>query len=87
MRTIKVKKNNWHITEYKKDIEKIQEALIDKGYYATSEQCAELWELFSEEEYCAGWLVIDNYSKEQVFKCVKKYFEPGPEGSVDTRYM
>ena len=87
MRTIRVLKNNWRLTEYKDDILKIQDALIDKGFYATNEQCVELWELYSEEEWCAGWLVMDGTDKNQIYENLKKYFEPGPEGSIDTKYM
>ena len=58
MRTIKVKKNNWHITECKKDIDLIQDALFDKGFYATPEQCAEMWEMHSENEWAAGWVAV-----------------------------
>jgi hypothetical protein len=87
MRTIKVKKENWHLKNYKKDIERIQETLMDKGFYATEEQCVELWELYSDNEFCAGWLVMDSYSKIEIYDAIRKYFEPGPEGSIDTRYM
>ncbi len=86
MRTIKVKKNNWHLSEYKKDINFIQDSLLDKGFFATSEQCAELWEMHSENEWAAEWIAVSG-DRDYIFKCLQKYFEPGPEGSVDTRYL
>lgn len=87
MRTIRVKNQNWHIEEYKEDISRIQNALIDKGFFATNEQCAQLWELYSETEWAAGWLVMNDLSKDEIYDCVRKYFEPGPESSLDTKYI
>ena len=85
MRTIRVLKNNHHL-QNKKDIQLIQDALIDRGFYASSEQCVELWELYSNT-FETGWMQMDCYSKEDVYVRVKPYFEAGPEGSVDTRYL
>jgi len=85
LRTIKVKKENFHL-QFKSDISKIQDALFDRGFYATAEQCAELWELYSET-FAAGWLCVGDSSKEELFNCLKPFFEEGPQGSVDTRYL
>ena len=85
MRTIKVLKNNHHL-QNTKDIQLIQDALIDKGFYASSEQCAELWEMYSST-FETGWMHMEYYSKEDIYTRIKPYFEPGPEGSVDTRYL
>ncbi len=87
MRTIKILKNNWRLTEHKDDIAKIQDAFIEKGFYATNEQCAELWETYSENIWAAGWVSLQGTSKEEIFNLLKYYFEPGPEGSVDTKYL
>jgi hypothetical protein len=86
MRTIKVKKNNHHLN-HREDILKIQDALIDKGFYATEEQCVELWETYSENIWAAGWYPMELSSKEEIYNLLKYYFEPGPEGSVDTKFL
>jgi hypothetical protein len=86
MRTIKIKKNKHHF-EYREDIIKIQDALMDKGFYASEEQCVELWETYSENIWAAGWCSMQTTSKEEIYNLLKYYFEPGPEGSIDTRYM
>lgn len=71
MRTIRVKKDN---SSFLKDCQRIQHALIDKGYYATLDQCQELWEMHSAE-YAAGWLVMNDINDEEIYYCIKKYFE------------
>jgi hypothetical protein len=85
MRTIKVKKNNHHL-KYIKDIQLIQDTLIDKGFYASPEQCAELWEMYSST-FETGWMQMEYYSKDDIYSRIQRFFEPGPEGSVDTRYL
>jgi hypothetical protein len=86
MRTIKVKRRNHHF-ENKKDIQKIQHALIDKGFYATEEQCVELWEAYSEYEWAASWLTVSDYNDDIIYNCLKPYFEPGPENALDMKYI
>jgi hypothetical protein len=87
MRTIRIKKHNNNLADHKEDVAKIQDALIDKGFYATNEQCAELWEIYSENIWAAGWLSMNNISKEEIYNLLKYYFEPGPESSLDTKYI
>jgi hypothetical protein len=74
LKTIKVK-NPYHQHKdiYKDDCNRIQAALMDHGYYATIEQCVELWELHSEE-WAAGWLSVPQCG-EDIFKEIKPYFE------------
>lgn len=62
-----------HAEIYRSDCEKIQAALLDHGYYASIEQCAKLWELYSEE-YAAGWLVMSDKSQE-IYDCIRPYFK------------
>lgn len=85
MRTIKVIKNNHHLKN-KEEIDLLQESLMDRGFYATTEQCVELWELYSQT-FESGWLYMKNFSRQEVYEAVKPFFESGPEGSVDTRYL
>jgi hypothetical protein len=61
-----------HAKLYRSDCEKIQASLLDHGYYASIEQCAKLWELYSEE-YAAGWLAMSEKG-EEIYSCIKQYF-------------
>jgi len=59
--------------EYRDDCERIQTALEDKGYSSSLEQCAELWEIYSDS-YCAGWMSLDVMSDDQIFDAISPYF-------------
>lgn len=85
MRTIRIKKYNYHL-EYKNDINLIQESLIDKGFYATAEQCVDLWETYSSL-HSAGWLYVQDFSKQEIYDCVKYFFEASQESSLDTKFI
>ena len=54
-------------------IRRLQDVMLARGYYASSEQCEELWEMVSED-LCASWLVMPE-SDEELFSDVKVYFE------------
>lgn len=84
MRTIKVKSEK---IQYPEDCRKIQDALFDRGLYSTLEQCQQLWELYSEDHFAAGWIEMKGYEKNDIYNAVKEYIEEGPEGSVDSRYF
>lgn len=58
---------------YREDCNRIQAALMDHGYYATIDQCEELWELHSED-MAAGWLIVSERG-EDIYKELKPYFE------------
>jgi hypothetical protein len=62
-----------HEEEYKEDCNRIQHALMEHGYYATISQCAELWQLNSED-MAAGWLFLPKTDKE-IYEEVKRYIE------------
>lgn len=74
LRTIRVKRPfQPHYECYREDCNRIQAALMDHGYYATIEQCAEMWELNSED-MAAGWLKVPERG-EDIIKEIKIYFE------------
>lgn len=62
-----------HVDEFREDCLRIQSVLQDHGYYATLEQCAELWEINSEN-YAAGWLILPQDGL-AIYDEVKAYFE------------
>ena len=62
-----------NVDEYREDCTRIQAVLQDHGYYATLEQCAELWEINSEN-YAAGWLVLPQQDI-AIYDEIKSYFE------------
>ena len=55
------------------DIRRLQDVMLAHGYYASSEQCEELWEMVSED-MCASWLVMPE-NDDELFIEVKVYFE------------
>lgn len=76
MKTIKIKTDpieDIHLD----DCLLIQNVLIDRGYYATLEQCHIMWKMHSEC-YAAGWLVL--YSDtESIYEAIRVYFEADGE--------
>ena len=62
-----------HVDIYREDCNRIQGVLLDHGFYATLEQCAELWELASED-MCAGWLSLPE-KNEDIYTEVFKFIE------------
>jgi hypothetical protein len=62
-----------HVDQYRDDCNRIQACLLDHGLFATLDQCAELWELASED-MCAGWLVLPEKG-EDIYTEVKRYIE------------
>lgn len=86
MRTIKIKRNGW-IGEDRNNLLKIQEALIDKGFYASEEQCIELWEKYWMYDWQNNYKSPQETSKEEIYNMLKEFFEPGPESSIDSRYI
>jgi hypothetical protein len=80
-RRIRVKKQKLQFLE---DIQKIQQALVDKGFFATYEECDELWRMYSEEHWCAGWVVMNSLTTQEIFDAVRPYFDPIENFAVDT---
>ena len=81
---IRIKKEKLIYTE---DCKRIQNALMNKEIYATLEQCDELWRMYSEDNWCAGWVSMEGTSDQEIYSNLRQYFEEWPEGSVDTRYI
>lgn len=71
---IKVKK---YVSSCRKEGSRhIQSILIDKGFYATLEQCVELWEMYSESSFASGWVDFGGYTTEEIYNSIKPFFEP-----------
>lgn len=76
LRTIKIKIDGPE--EYNvDDCRLIQNILIDRGYYATLEQCYQLWKMHSDC-YAAGWLNLYQDS-ESIYDAIRVYFEEDRE--------
>lgn len=71
-KTIKIKKTN---PFYLQDCQRIQNALIDKGLYATFDQCDQLWRLYSEDYYSAGWVSMSDMTNQEICDAVRNYYE------------
>jgi hypothetical protein len=85
MRPIRVK--GFYGIRHPEDCKRIQDILINKGLYATLEQCQQLWETYSEDHWCAGWLVLEGSTNDDIYNAVKEYIEEGPDSGMDTRYL
>ena len=71
LKTIKIKQDpieEAHID----DCQILQNILIDKGYYATLEQCHIMWKMHSEC-YGASWLILYQ-DKESIYDAIRVYF-------------
>jgi hypothetical protein len=84
MRPIRLKKPP---IDYPDECSRLQDALINKGYYATVEQVDELWRMYSEDHHCAGWVTMGKMSNEELYKAVREYFDAQPDSGTDTRYL
>lgn len=80
-RRIRVKRQKLQFLE---DIQKIQHVLVDKGFFATYEECDELWRMHSEDHWCAGWVTMKDMSEQEIFDAVRPYFDPIDNFVVDT---
>ncbi len=45
------------------DVKRIQKVLLDNGYSSLLEDCANLWEAYSDD-YCAGWMRLEKDDKD-----------------------
>ena len=71
LKTIKIKQDP--IEDYMiDDCQLLQSILIDKGFYATLEQCQLLWKMHSEC-YGAGWLTLYQ-DKKSIYDAIRVYF-------------
>ena len=72
IKTIRVKKTKpFHL----KDCQKIQNALIDKGLYATFDQCHEMWSMYSEDKYASGWVSMSDMTGQEICDALMHYYE------------
>jgi hypothetical protein len=55
------------------DCNLIQNILIDKGYYATLEQCQLMWQMHSDC-YAANWLSLYE-DKDSIYDAIRVYFQ------------
>jgi hypothetical protein len=70
LKTIKIKQSH---RDFDKDTNRIQNILIDNGFYADSYQCMRLWEMYSEREWASGWTGLPE-SDSEIFECIKPFF-------------
>ena len=69
MKRLRIK--NPESLRYPEDVERISKILLEKGYWATTDQCEHLWEIYSDS-LCAGWLGLPD-DDELVFKSIKPW--------------
>jgi hypothetical protein len=56
------------------EINRIQSVFLDHGWYATLEQCKELWSRYSEDQWCASWIALPTKS-EEIYESLRTYIE------------
>jgi len=72
---------NSHVERFADDIANLKKMLNAAGYEANALDIAWAWELHSSD-WCAGWLMVDYYSKRDVERTVEYllvYLEPVTE--------
>lgn len=69
-----LKKIEINIASYPDDCKRIQEVLMKKGYEASISDCEVLWERYSYS-VCAGWMIVDTLSDEEIFDCILPYID------------
>ena len=55
-----------------KDVERIQQVMVSKGYYCTLKMSATMWEEYSDA-YCAAWLILPE-SDDKLINILKYYY-------------
>lgn len=59
------------------DVQTLQEDLRSEGYFASMQDIHRAWEDVSES-FCAGWLMVETYSREDRLSMLKVHLQ-GPE--------
>ncbi len=54
---------------YRDDVERIHKILLDRGYDSTLEDCARLWDEYSDS-MAAGWMILPD-TDEEVFDQIR----------------
>lgn len=58
----------------KEDIQRIVSVCARKGYELSEQDAMLAWEKYSEDHYCAGWLILPK-EDEQLFNDIMKVME------------
>lgn len=56
------------------EINRIQSAFMDHGWYASLEQCKELWTRYSDDTWCASWIALPE-KNEEIYEALRTYIE------------
>lgn len=62
------------VEDFPEDISRIVKVFADQGYEITRHQARRMWEKHSED-YCAGWLSMEDYSDNYVFSSCGGWIE------------
>lgn len=58
---------------YPADVAIIVEAFKDKGLQVSEADATLLWQRYSEDLYCAGWLILP--AKEEIVDCLGGFYD------------
>ncbi len=58
---------------FPEDVERIGKILLEKGYWATPDECQLLWETYSDN-LCAGWLILPD-DDDTVFESIRPWID------------
>ena len=70
MKRLKLKQDqNWHMDDFKDDVDRIVRVCAERGYAITPEDACAAWERYSET-LAAGWLSLGP-DDEEVYECIR----------------
>lgn len=66
------------------ECEKIQQSFNNRGIMLTLAECKLIYEVYSDEQYCAGWTGgLDSMNKESIFKLLLPWLKEVIEDRVN----
>lgn len=75
MKNLKFKKlQNSHHEDYEEDIQRIMLVCLQNDYLISQQDAMIAWEKYSEDYFCAGWLVLPK-KDEEILSAVLKIME------------
>lgn len=67
--------NDFSECQYQSDVKRLHGVAIAEGFYDfTIKEIQQIWEDYSET-YCAGWLIMDGYTDDELVYILEDYCE------------
>ncbi len=75
LKKIKLKPSPISTIDFPDDVAKLVKIFADRGYDCSPDLAYTIWSTYSEDVYCAGWLIMKAYSDEELFNILFEYVE------------